>query len=238
MSDSWDLEMHIREASDVVMQWLACSVTYALEVILVAWLITCGNEVVGEGLPKVRLAIKLVLREAKKPLMTCLIKDNWKIVSHYMLVTCSRTDSDLIEHDLPFGVLLAVIFPELLKLEIPWPDDLSEMRSKLFETRGSMFSVILDATHILVGLAIISTTSDVTVDVTRRKMVTEITRRILVDLLISIAVTIAVVVTTTSTTFLTSLIAATTAATTTATAITTWGIGWVLIVAMLVTWML
>jgi hypothetical protein len=30
----------------------------------------------------------------------------------------------------------AVIFPELLKLKIPWPDDLSEMRSKLFETRG------------------------------------------------------------------------------------------------------
>jgi hypothetical protein len=36
MSDSWDLETHIREASDVVAQRLACSVTYALVVILVA----------------------------------------------------------------------------------------------------------------------------------------------------------------------------------------------------------
>jgi hypothetical protein len=35
MSDSWDLETHIREASDVVAQRLTCSVMYALEVILV-----------------------------------------------------------------------------------------------------------------------------------------------------------------------------------------------------------
>jgi hypothetical protein len=40
MSDSWDLETHIREASDVVTQRLVCSVTYALEVVLVARLVT------------------------------------------------------------------------------------------------------------------------------------------------------------------------------------------------------
>jgi hypothetical protein len=51
-------------------------VTYALEVIVVARLVTCGNEVIDEGLLKVRPAIKLVLQEAKKSLMTCLIKDN------------------------------------------------------------------------------------------------------------------------------------------------------------------
>jgi hypothetical protein len=76
MSDSWDLETHIREASNVVAQRLACSVTYALEVILVARLVTCGNEIVDEGLPKGRPAIELVLREAEKPMMTCLIKNN------------------------------------------------------------------------------------------------------------------------------------------------------------------
>jgi hypothetical protein len=76
MSDSWDLEMHIREASDVVTQRLTCSVTYALKVVLVAWLVTCGDGIVDEGLPKVRLGIKLVLREAEKPLMTCLIENN------------------------------------------------------------------------------------------------------------------------------------------------------------------
>jgi hypothetical protein len=53
MSDSWDLETHIREASDVVTQRLACSVMYALEVVLVARLVTCGDEIVNEGLLKV-----------------------------------------------------------------------------------------------------------------------------------------------------------------------------------------
>jgi hypothetical protein len=51
-----------------------------------------------------------------------------------VLITCGGPDGDLIERDPTFRVLLAVIFLELLKLEIPWPDDLSEMRSKLFET--------------------------------------------------------------------------------------------------------
>jgi hypothetical protein len=77
-------------------------------------------------------------------------------------------------------------------------------------------------------------TRDVVADVARRKTVTEIARRVLVDLLISIAVTIAVVVTTTSTTFLPALVTATTIAVV-ATAITTWEIGWGRIVAMLVT---
>jgi hypothetical protein len=76
MSDSWDPETHIREASDVVGQQLACSVTYVLEVILVARLVTCGDEIVNEGLPKVRPGIELVVWEAEKPLMTCLIKNN------------------------------------------------------------------------------------------------------------------------------------------------------------------
>jgi hypothetical protein len=76
MGDSWDLDMHIRKASDVVVEWLTCSVTYALEVVLVARLVTYGDESVDEGLPKVRPGIELVLREAEKPLMTCLIKNN------------------------------------------------------------------------------------------------------------------------------------------------------------------
>jgi hypothetical protein len=76
MGDSWDLEMHIRKASDVVVERLACSVMYALEVVLVARLVTCGDEIVDEGLPKVRPGIELVLQETEKPLMTCLIKNN------------------------------------------------------------------------------------------------------------------------------------------------------------------
>jgi hypothetical protein len=76
MSDSWDLETHIRESSDVVAQRLVCSVTYALEVVVVARLVTCGDEIVDEGLSKVRPPIELVLWEAEKPLMTCLIMNN------------------------------------------------------------------------------------------------------------------------------------------------------------------
>jgi phage-related holin len=221
------------------MQRLACSVPYVLEVVRVAQLVTCGDEIVDEGLLKVRPVVELVLREAEKPLMTCLIKNNWKIVSHYVLITRDGLDGDLVERDLAFRVLLAVIFHELLKLEIPWPDDLSEMRSKLFETRGAMFGVVLDTVHVLVGLAVISTTSDVTASVARRKMVTEIARRVLVDLLISIAVTIAVVVTMTLTTFLSTFITAATTAISTATITATmWGIGCSLIIMMLATWML
>jgi dTDP-4-amino-4,6-dideoxygalactose transaminase len=61
MRDIEDLEMHIQETSDVVMQWFTCSVTYALKVVLVARLVTRGDEVVDEGLLELRLAIKLVL---------------------------------------------------------------------------------------------------------------------------------------------------------------------------------
>jgi hypothetical protein len=61
MRDLGDLEMHIRETSDVVVQWFARSVMYALEVILVARLITRGDKIVDEGLLELRLAIELVL---------------------------------------------------------------------------------------------------------------------------------------------------------------------------------
>jgi hypothetical protein len=61
MRDLGDLETHIRETLDVVAQWFTRSVMYALEVILVAWLITCGDKIVNEGLLELRPAIELVL---------------------------------------------------------------------------------------------------------------------------------------------------------------------------------
>jgi hypothetical protein len=61
MRDLGDLETHIREMSDVVARWFARSFTYALEVILVARLITCGDKIVDEGLFELRPAIELVL---------------------------------------------------------------------------------------------------------------------------------------------------------------------------------
>jgi hypothetical protein len=62
MRDLGDLEAHIREASDVVTQWLVLAVTYVLEVILIAQLVTGGDEVVDEGLLELCPAVELVLR--------------------------------------------------------------------------------------------------------------------------------------------------------------------------------
>jgi hypothetical protein len=103
-----------------------------------------------------------------------------------MFITCGRPDGDLVERDPAFRVLLAVVLPELFELEVSWPYDLSKMRSELFEARGAVFGVVLDAGHVLVGL------------------------------LISIAVTIVVVVMTTLTTILSALVIAATATTTVA----------------------
>jgi hypothetical protein len=61
MRDLGDLETHIRETSDVVAQWFACSVMYALKVVLVTRLVSHGDEVVNEGLLELRPAIELVL---------------------------------------------------------------------------------------------------------------------------------------------------------------------------------
>ena len=64
--------------------------------------------------------------------MTSLVEDDREIICHHMLVPCCRSDRDLIKGHPIFGVLLAVVFFELLELEIAWPDDLSEMRGELF----------------------------------------------------------------------------------------------------------
>jgi hypothetical protein len=61
MRDLGDLETHIRETSDVDTQWFTRSITYALEVVLVARLITCGDKIVDEGLLELHPAIELVL---------------------------------------------------------------------------------------------------------------------------------------------------------------------------------
>jgi phage-related holin len=150
-----------------------------------------------------------------------------------MFITCSGPNGDLVERDPTFRVLLIVVLPKLFELKVPWPYDLSEMRSELFEAWGAVFGIVLDAAHVLVGLTVISMTSDMAADVTRRKTSTKIMRRVLVDLLILIATSIAVIVTTTSTTILSTLVAAAT----TATATTTWRIEWRQIVTMLATWM-
>jgi phage-related holin len=145
-----------------------------------------------------------------------------------MFIAYDGPNGDLIERDLAFRVLLAIILLKLFELEVSSPYDLSEMRSELFEARGAVFGIVLDTAHVLVGLTVVGTTSDMAANVTRRKMLTKITRRVLVNLLISIVVSIAFIVTTTSTTILSAVVAAAT---------TMWRIGWKQIVMMLATWM-
>jgi hypothetical protein len=67
--------------------------------------------------------------------MTCLIKDNWKIIRHYMFITCGGPNGDLVGRDPAFRVLLVVVLPKLFELEVSRSYDLSEMRSELFEAR-------------------------------------------------------------------------------------------------------
>jgi hypothetical protein len=74
--DLGDLEAHIRETSDVITQRLVLAIAYAPEVILIARLVTRGDEVVDEGLFELCLAIELVLWQIQEPLMACLIKNN------------------------------------------------------------------------------------------------------------------------------------------------------------------
>jgi hypothetical protein len=60
LRDFGDLEAHIREESDVVTQRLVLAVTYALEVIVIARLVTRGDEVIDEGLLELCPTIELV----------------------------------------------------------------------------------------------------------------------------------------------------------------------------------
>ena len=46
----WDLEAHIREASDVIAQGLIFSVPYPLEIVLVSWLLAGSDDGVNECL--------------------------------------------------------------------------------------------------------------------------------------------------------------------------------------------
>ena len=52
MGDLWDLEAHIREASDVIAQGLNFPVPYPLKIVLISRLLAGGDEVVDECLPK------------------------------------------------------------------------------------------------------------------------------------------------------------------------------------------
>ena len=84
-----DLKTHIRESSDVIAQRFVFSVPYSLEVVLVPRLLAGSDEIVDKCLAQFFLGVERVLGQAKEPLMTSLVEDNWKVVSHDVLISCS-----------------------------------------------------------------------------------------------------------------------------------------------------
>jgi len=50
MRNLWDLEAHIREASDVVTQGLVLPVPYPLEIVFVSGLLAGSDEIINESL--------------------------------------------------------------------------------------------------------------------------------------------------------------------------------------------
>ena len=69
--------------------------------------------------------------------MTSLVEDDREIVGHHMLIARGRLDRYLLQSDPILRVLLAIIFVELLELEIERPYDLSKIRGKLLQPRGA-----------------------------------------------------------------------------------------------------
>jgi hypothetical protein len=84
-----DFKAHIQESSDVIAQRLVFPVPYSHEVVLVPRLLAGGDEIVDKCLAKFFLGVERVLGQAKEPLMTSLVEDNWKVVSHDVLISCS-----------------------------------------------------------------------------------------------------------------------------------------------------
>ena len=82
----WDLEAHIREASDVVVQGFVFPVPYPLKIIFISRLLAGSDEVVDECLPEFLPRVKRVFEQAKKPLVTSLVEDDREVVCHDMLV--------------------------------------------------------------------------------------------------------------------------------------------------------
>jgi hypothetical protein len=61
VGDPGNPDAHIREASDVLMQWFVPGVVDALQIVLVAWLFTGSNEVFDKGLMQSILGVEVVL---------------------------------------------------------------------------------------------------------------------------------------------------------------------------------
>ena len=56
-----------------------------------------------------------------------MVKDNWEIVCHDVLVFCCQSDCDLIKCDPVFEILLAIVLFKLLELEVAGSYDLAKV---------------------------------------------------------------------------------------------------------------
>ena len=60
-----------------------------------------------------------------------MVKDDWEIVCHDVLVSCCSLDCDLIKSDPVFWILLAIVLFKLLKLEVAGPYNLAKVCGEL-----------------------------------------------------------------------------------------------------------
>ena len=87
VGDLWDLDAHLREASDVLAQWLIFAISNSLQIIFVSGLFASSNEVVDECLPELLPRIKVVRRQAGQPLVACMADGDWEVIRHDVLVS-------------------------------------------------------------------------------------------------------------------------------------------------------
>jgi len=84
----WNLKAHIREPSDVIAQGLVLPVPYSLEIVFVPRLFAGSDEIVNKHLAELFPGVKGVLGQAEEALMASLVKDNWEVICHDVLVSC------------------------------------------------------------------------------------------------------------------------------------------------------
>jgi hypothetical protein len=88
MRDFWNLKAHIREPSDVITQRLILLVPYSLEIVFVPRLLAGSDKYVYKRLAQFFPRVKRVLGQAEEPLMASLVKDDWEVICHDVLVSC------------------------------------------------------------------------------------------------------------------------------------------------------
>ena len=69
------------------MQGLVLPVPYSLEIVFVSRLLVGSDEIVNKRLAQFFLGVEGVLGHAEEPLMASIVKDDWEVICHDVLVS-------------------------------------------------------------------------------------------------------------------------------------------------------